>query len=55
MEKKQGTYKDGYIACLNDVINLISEAEKDPKDITRLSMKVTSGLRKLKEYNHGCN
>lgn len=55
MEKKVGTYKDGYMDCLNEVVKVLSNAEKDPKDITRLSMKVTTALMHMKEYNHGCN
>lgn len=53
MEKK--TYRDGYTEGVQDAINIIREAEKDPKDMTRLSLLVTRKLQELTGYNHGCN
>ena len=53
MEKK--TYKDGYAEGVRDAINIIKEAERNPKDMTRLSLLVTRKLQGLKEYDHGCN
>lgn len=53
MEKK--TYRDGYSEGVRDAIKIIRDAEKDPKDMTRLSLLVTRKLQGLKEYDHGCN
>lgn len=55
MENKAGTYKQGYMDALNDVVNILSDAEKDPKDITRLSRGVETKIVALKGYDHGCN
>lgn len=53
MDKK--TYKDGYAEGVQDAINIIRDAERDPKDMTRLSLLVTRKLQELTGYNHGCN
>lgn len=52
---KKGTYKDGFMDCLSEVVNILKDAEKNPDDITRLSRGVETKLKQLKEYNHGCN
>jgi hypothetical protein len=52
---KKGTYKEGFVDCWNEVVNILKEAEKNPDDITRLSRGVETKLKQLKEYNHGCN
>lgn len=50
MEK---TYKDGYIEGVETALKIIKDAERDPKDMTRLSLLVTRRLEELKG-NHGC-
>ena len=55
MENKAGTYKQGYLDALDDVVKILSDAEKNPDDITRLSRGVEVKLLELKGINHGCN
>ena len=45
MEKK--TYKDGYVEGVKDAIDIIKAAERDPADMTRLSLIVTRQLEAL--------
>ena len=45
MEK---TYKDGYLEGVEDALKIIRDAERDPKDMTRLSLMVTRKLEELK-------
>lgn len=52
---KKGTYKDGFVDCLNEVTAILKDAERNPDDITRLSRGVETKLKQLKEYDHGCN
>lgn len=52
MEK---TYKDGYVEGVKAAVKIIKDAEKNPDDMTRLSLKVTDELNKLTRFNHGCN
>lgn len=54
MDSKK-TYKDGYIEGVNEVVKIIRDAEKNPDDMTRLSLFVTKKLQELTGYNHGCN
>lgn len=49
MEK---TYKDGYVEGVKDAIKVITTAEKNPQDMTRLSIKVTAELKKLTGISH---
>lgn len=49
------TNKDYYVQGVNDAIKVIKEAEKNPDDQTKLSLKVGKELEKLKKFNHGCN
>ena len=39
--------KDGFKKCAQIVRSFIRECERDPKDPTRLSMKVTAKLNEL--------
>lgn len=52
MEK---TYRDGYVEGVKEAVKIIMDAERNPEDMTRLSMKVTEELKKLTGYNRGCN
>ena len=52
---KKATYKEGFVDCWNEVVNILKEAEKNPDDIRRLSRGVETKLKQLKEYDHGCN
>lgn len=44
------TYKDGYVEGVKEAVKVIMEAEKNPNDMTRLSMSVTDKLKKLTGY-----
>lgn len=49
------TYKDGYAEGVKEALQIIRDAEKDPDDMTRLSLRVTRKLQELTGLNHGCN
>ena len=49
------TYKDGYVEGVTSALKIIKDAERDPEDMTRLSLLVERKLNELLGYEHGCN